>query len=468
LLDARFELGSVMSGSPPVETRTPSNTEVKYTLVYGTGNNDHICDFGPTCDLNNGPGWSQSVTFAPQHTRYAVALRIRLKNTTVPGKPGCSNNNFNGQCEWYYTSKGIQNTQPPDSEIFEDPVQRSFMGDDDTSGPIKFLRLSADRGCDGNPPGSDNGVPDYVDAEAGSQPKGPLHCFHMDMGLAGGVAKDQDEPPIAFNLAGTSQAALLDCDPDLNNLKAEIVAGCKPFFRSNEFLANPPCPNGVTNWSGMLAPPAPYDDEWPPYTCALTQTTAAPAPGQLLDGLRERMFGPGGGAPSCPNEDVTPWTPPQLAPWTKGRNYWHDANNQIDEYTFAQDNPPPTRTNRLLTRKDPRVVNLFMTAYDSFGGSGNELFPVVAFGTFYVTGWGRVTGVGAGLNIDDPCDDGNNGNLFDGTGNEPPPDLNQSKPGTYIWGHFISNVDLSANVTPSERLCAPLVSTMPCVAVLVE
>ena len=47
------------------------------------------------------------------------------------------------------------------------------------------------------------------------------------------------------------------------------------------------------------------------------------------------------------------------------------------------------------------------------------------FGTFYVTGWGRVTG--GGLTIDDPCTGGNNGNLFDGTGNEPPPDLNQSR-----------------------------------------
>lgn len=477
LLDARFDLGACLRGpgecfddpsvTPPIQTRTIANTEVKYTIVYGPDNQD-ICDFGSTCDLS--AGWSTSLSFDPQNTRSAIALRVRLKDTFVPGRPGCSNSNFNGGCEWYYTADGRQLTEPTNAEIFANPVQRSFMGDDDTSGPIKFLRLSADRGCNGFPDGTNNGVPNHTDGEAASQPFGQNHCFVVEMGLAGGVAKDQDEPPIAFNISGTSQSALLDCDPDLSNLKDEIVEGCKPFYRPNDFIRDPPCPPGVTNWNGMLAPPTPYDVEWPPYTCGLTQTTAASDPGELIAGFTERVFKASSSSPNppCPPEN-TSWTgPPAKAPFTEGRNYWHDANNDIDEYTFAQDIPAPSRTNRLgKGGYDPRIVNLFMTAYDSFGGSENDLFPIVTFGTFYVTGWGRVAG-GSGLTIDDPCDDGNNGNLFDGTGNEPPPDLNTSRPGTYVWGHFINYVQTTASATPSGRLCAPRDSTLPCIAVLVE
>ena len=212
----------------------------------------------------------------------------------------------------------------------------------------------------------------------------------------------------------------------------------------------------------MQSPPPPFDAEWPPYTCALTQTTGAPAPGQLVAGFNERIFGDPTN-PACPTENIS-WTgPPAKAPFTAGRNYWHDANNVIDEYTFAR----PPLSNRLgLGGTDRRIMNLFMTTYDSFGGSGNEVFPIVMFGTFYVTGWGRVTG--GGLTIDDPCTGGNNGNLFDGTGNEPPPDLNQSRPGTYVWGHLIDYVIPGGGATPSGKECKPAQSGQPCIAVLVE
>ena len=250
----------------------------------------------------------------------------------MPGRPNCSNPTWGGGCEWYYTADGAQLTQPSNAEIFANPVQRSFMGDDDTSGPIKFLRLSADRGCNGNPDGSNNGLPNFVDGEAASQPFGQAHCFVVEMGLAGTVSRTQDEPPIAFNLANSSQSALLDCDPVINNIKDEIVQGCKPSYARNDFTHDPPCPPGVVNWTRMQSPPPPFDAEWPPYTCALTQTTGAPAPGQLVAGFNERIFGDPTN-PACPTENIS-WTgPPAKAPFTAGRNYWHDANNVIDEYT---------------------------------------------------------------------------------------------------------------------------------------
>jgi hypothetical protein len=451
VLNAHVILGSVILPNPPgppVETRTNANTEVKWKIAYGPGNNDDICNYGFTCKLDPAFYTPLPLSFDLLHARHAIALRIRLKNTTVPGKPACSDPGFNQNCEWYYTGAGRQDTEPTNAFILANPVQRSFMGDDDRSGPIKFLRLSADRGCD-------SAIPDFTDNEAASQPIGQDHCFDVEIGLKGALAKDQDEPPIVFNLKA-SQSAFLDCDPTLPSIKSEIVAGCSPFYRVNDFARDPPCPN-LNSWGQMQSPPAPYDTEWPPYTCVLTQTGN---PRQLLDGFLERFFNDSSN-PVCPSEGAAP--APEFVP---GRNYWHDANNSNDndEFTFAETDPTLVHGNN-LQKNDPRKILLFMTGYDTFGASGNALFPIVRFGSFYVTGLG-VERAG-GLVNEDPCSQGS-GNPSLGAGNKPPPDLRTEPGGAYVWGHFINNVVPNPNATTSARLCAPTVSFMPCVAVLVE
>ena len=248
-----------------------------------------------TCDLtDSGTGQisaNGSLTFGPDQARYAVGLRVRLKETVVPGNPNCSRPSFNGQCEWYFIAPGRVLTQPSNAQILAEPVQQSFMGDEERSGPITAIRLYADRGCN-----SPSGV-DYVDGEAASQPLGQTHCFFLEMGLKGAIAQDQDEPPVVFNLKA-SQTSILDCDPDIPNLKTEIVEGCAPTNAVNDFSQDPPCPS-LSNWGQMLNPPAPYDTEWEPYTCVLTQTGN---PRQLLDGFLERLFGQSSPAPSCPTE----------------------------------------------------------------------------------------------------------------------------------------------------------------------
>jgi hypothetical protein len=50
-----------------------------------------------------------------------------------------------------------------------------------------------------------------------------------------------------------------------------------------------------------------------------------------------------------------------------------------------------------LPQGDPRRLQVFLTPYNTFQGSGSGTFPVVGFATFYVTGW---TGNGQ---ADDPC-----------------------------------------------------------------
>src|SRR5437867_4690558 len=194
------------------------------------------------------------------------------------------------------------------------------------------------------------------------------------MGLQGALARDQDEPPIALNLGDSSQRSLLDCDPNINNLKDEIVQGCQdPPYAVNRFDTTPLCPGTSQFWSTPKAAPFGPPD-YPPWRCVLTQATAAG--NQILQGFNERLFNDPTNPP-CPTENTT-WNPPAPAPWTKGRNYWHNENNVIDEYTFADDKNTATTTDDLknrLRKDDPRLVTLFFTPYNSFNLNGNATYP---------------------------------------------------------------------------------------------
>ena len=261
ILRATIDIGSVVAPPPPpggTQTRTASNTEVRYRVVYRNPNNGNLatyCAFTTaTCDLNGsgGPGntsWSTTNTlpiFDQQTAGNAIAIRVRLRNTTVGGT-NCGN--FSATCQWFFTGTGVPLTNTPtDAEIYAAPVQRSFMGDDDLSGPIKFLRLTGDSNCDGLPgPGAAG--------EEASVTAGASHCFYVDMGLKGVIAQDQDEPPVVFNLKG-SQSAILDCDPNIPNVKQEIVAGCSPFYAVNQFNTSPNCPT-VSGAPAFFAVPKP-------------------------------------------------------------------------------------------------------------------------------------------------------------------------------------------------------------------
>jgi hypothetical protein len=180
--------------------------------------------------------------------------------------------------------------------------------------------------------------------------------------------------------------------------------------------------------------------------------------GRLFTPLAEKLqlnFSSGentGSNPSdCPTDSATEFVP--------GRNYWSDSNNASGgKYAFANALGAQPHANNLEKDRDPRLVTLFMTTYNSFGGTGNgEVYPVVTFGAFYITGWGTVNGSN-GINVDDPC-----------PGNAPPPDMVVVKGGSgaeYIWGHFINNVNPLALPDPNQ-FCNPAQFT-PCVPVLVE
>jgi len=405
---------------------------------------------------------------------------VRIANTTVVGYPTCtfSNNSPSAQCQFFFTSNGNEgNSEPggnnPDAYELAHPVQRAFMGDINKSGAVKWLRLTADTNCDG--------VPEFglsETGEAASVPSG-TNCFFMTMGLQGGLAKDQDEPPIQLNIGATSQSAILDCDPNQPNLKDEIQNGCQtPFNAKNKFDTSPLCPPDSPGqfFNSPKAPPFNPPDNYPPWRCVLTQTSNAA--NQVEEGLNLRLFGVSNN-PTCPSDAGTTWV--------KGRNYWHNANNGpgatgandgsvYDNSTFADDrvgygvtdpDPSDNLPNRLKSN-DPRLVTLFFTPYNSFTGNGNEIYPIAGFGDFYVTGYGRVNGNRQfnGGAPEDPCTRGNS-DPSPGAGNKPPADIDMSGNGVIAWGHFVKEVIPSVNGIPTGVRCDPI-SFDPCIPVLTE
>lgn len=331
-------------------------------------------------------------------------MRVRLKDTSV-GAVECTG--FS-KCEFFFGSAA-------------DPVHRTFVGDDESSGPVKYMTVVLDD--------DDNGIPDTAgNDETNSQRAGTTHRFYVDVGVRTALAADQAEPAYALSLKG-SQSATVDCDPAIGPTKGEVVQGCAPFYRVSPLTIEPPCPTAGSFWT----PPSPFDTRWPPYECVLTQTGN---PRQLLDGFSERVLG-------APNAKLCPVDNP--AAHVAGRNYWQNANN-LSGAAFAFPN---------LRDDDPRLVTLFLTAYNSFTGNGNERFPIIGFGTFYITGWGAGR-PGGGLDIEDPC-----------PGNTPPPDIIVEAGGGYVWGHFVVNVTPANTGGGSGDPCDPGALT-PCVAVLVE
>ena len=119
------------------------------------------------------------------------------------------------------------------------PVQRAFMGDLDMSGPVKWLRVNKDLNCDRDV--GDTG--EASDGEAAAHSSGGGSCYWMDMGLKGGMAQDQDEPPFSFlGGNGASQMGSLDCDPMIRpgaGSTDAIVQGLRPVLRRQQVQHHP-------------------------------------------------------------------------------------------------------------------------------------------------------------------------------------------------------------------------------------
>ena len=463
-LTVKVDVGSLM-GDPPgppsgnEETRTAANTQMRYCLVRATSgnleceNNQFRVPQDMNCSGTVGTGVVTCSTVAGKHLSLphnslgnAVAIEVKLRHTTVAGMPGCTlAADFNDNCRWFYTGNGFftTDTPPTTAQALAAPVQRSFRGNRSNASSIQWLRLTADQNCDGTQV--------FIDHEAASQPIGGNRCFFMDMGIKGGLALDADEPAIVFDDgSGSSQTGAVDCDPNIQQgqmLITGIDQGCGPWYARHPFDWNPDCPSANDLFTTPNPGPPWNDGRWPPLRCIKTRPSSTA--NQFDRGFNLRLF----------DDETNPQCPNDATGFVKGRNYWDQDTNPLNNRLYGYKDDSPARDTHFHP-DDPRLVTIFLTTNDGFTGSGQETYPITGFVEVYVTGYGRINGSG-NLTNDDPC-----------PGSTPPPAADWACSGTecgnIVWGHFINYRVPNPQATPSGRLCQPGISTQPCVATLVE
>lgn len=265
-------------------------------------------------------------------------------------------------------------------------VQRAFSATEARSGPIKLAQIW-----------------ESGSFWANSFEQGTTRDLVVKIGIVANMqnAQSESDPIVALRVMGGSQNQSLDCDPAVQNLKTELANGCRPQYMKNTGTA---CPDSVAVLHGSPQP-------WP---CVAVQTGGAV--NQVPAGLNQRVLG----------SEKPSVCPPLGSP---GHNNWS---------MFDDPGLPPG---------DPRVVQVFLTPFGSFDGSGNTTVPVTNFATFYVTGW---TAQGGGFA--NPCQ---------GNGDDPVPGNDSG----YIVGHFIKYVFALNTGGGSGELC-DFTSFGSCVAVL--
>jgi hypothetical protein len=191
------------------------------------------------------------------------------------------------------------------------------------------------------------------------------------IGVAGNLqnASSVNDPIVALRVVGGSQNQSLDCDPNVSRLRDELATGCAPTYGRNTGTA---CPSSPTTLWGTAQP----------WRCVAVQTGSAT--NQVPAGLNLRVLG---------SDKPAACTSP---------NHWSDFPN--------------------IDAGDPRLIQVFLTPYGSFGGSGSTTVPVTDFATFYVTGW-----TGSGQGFANPCQ---------GNGDDPVPNNDAG----YIVGHFVKYI----------------------------
>ncbi|MGH3081482.1 MAG: pilus assembly protein TadG-related protein [Gaiellaceae bacterium] len=268
-------------------------------------------------------------------------------------------------------------------------VQRSFSAAEDRSGPIKLAQVW------------ENGL-----FWANSFERGTTKQLVVKLGLTPNLqnAKDVNDPVVTLRVVGGSRNQSLDCEPpnypgstiSKTNLWEELAYGCGPSYTTN---TGTPCASTPSIlWSSTE-----------PWDCVAVQTGSAT--NQVPRGLNLRILG---------DEKPDVCTSP---------NNWSQFPNI-----------PPG---------DPRVLNVFITPFGSFSGTGSGVVPVTKLGTFYVTGW---TASGSGFK--NPCE---------GNGDDPVPGGDAGN----IVGHFIKYIFGLNDGGGGTELC-DFDSFGSCIAVLTE
>lgn len=260
-------------------------------------------------------------------------------------------------------------------------VQKIFAGSSARSGPIQYMRVF------------DTADP-AIDANSLESCATCAHNLVVALTLTPSLknASSVSDPPVVLRLTGSgSLTQALDCDPTKSRLEDEIATGCTPSYTVNTGTA---CPDHNVLW----ASPQP----WP----CVKRDTGAP-PNKIASGLNLRILG---------DEKAKTCTSP---------NNWSSYPG--------------------ISPNDPRIVQVFLSAFGSFAGSGNGVEAVTGFATFYVTGW-----QGSGGGFSNPCV---------GQGDD-------AAPGDgFIVGHFIRYIP-SLDATGTGKCNLDVLGV--CVAVMTE
>jgi Flp pilus assembly protein TadG len=261
-------------------------------------------------------------------------------------------------------------------------VHRAFAGSTARSGPVRGARAY-------------EVVDPLVDANSFEMCATCTHDLVVELELTPSLqnASTVSDPPVVLRLTGSgSLTQALDCDPSKSRLEDEIATGCTPSYTKNTGTA---CPEHNVLW-GTAQP-------WP---CVKVDTGAPP--NKIAAGLNLRVLG---------DEKAKICTSP---------NNWANFPN--------------------ISPADPRIVQVFLTKFGSFSGSGMGTEPVTGFATFYVTGWR-----GSGGGFANPCV---------GQGDD-------STPGDgYIMGHFIKYISTINTGTGTQPCNVNAFGT--CIAVMSE
>jgi Putative Flp pilus-assembly TadE/G-like len=239
-------------------------------------------------------------------------------------------------------------------------VQRAFSASSTRSGPVKVAQVWED-GLQWA-----NSVERCSAAQASC-----THNLVVRIGVSGNIANASSagDQPVALRVIGGSQNQSLDCDKDVSQLRDELARGCAPTYTRNTGTACPASPTAL--WATAQ-----------PWHCVAVQTGSAT--NQVPAGMNERILG---------SDKPATCTAP---------NHWSQYPN--------------------LPAGDPRIMQVFLTPFGAFSGSGSTTVPVTGFATFYVTGW---TASGGGFA--NPCQ---------GNGDDPVPNNDAG----YVVGHFIKYI----------------------------
>lgn len=227
-------------------------------------------------------------------------------------------------------------------------VQRTYAGTADTAGPVRLIELSKNAG-----------------GSRTSFEKGTAHDLTVRVAIRASLleASSVGDPLVSLRVVGERDAGgsdgpqtqALDCDPD-KSFVDELAEGCDRQYRKNRGTT---CPgNGAALWST----PEPWE-------CVAVETGTRR--NQISRGINKRVLG---------DENAKVCTAP---------NNWGSFPD--------------------ISQDDPRIVQLIVTPYGTFGGTGQNSVPVTNFATFYITGWAANGGGAANPcegNGDDPVDNG--------------------------------------------------------------